>query len=51
MLHDILRTVEHAAIYRMVGAAMRGHNLPITLAIGAVIVVICVLFLRPRMRR
>lgn len=51
LLHEIIRTAEHTAIYRMVGVIMRGHSLPITLTIGAVIVVACMVLLRPRRAR
>jgi len=51
LLHEIVRTAEHAAIYRMIGAMMHEHDLSMTLLIGAVIVVGCVLLLRPRRSR
>jgi hypothetical protein len=51
IVSEIARIAEHAAIYRMVGAFLRGHSLPVTLAIGAAVVAVCVLVLRPRRAR
>ncbi len=50
IFHDIVRTIEHAAIYRTVGAAMRGHSLMATMLIGAGIILVCVLCLSVRRR-
>lgn len=50
LIHEIARTAEHAAIYRMVGALMRGHDLAATLAIGAIIVAVSLIVRRRRSR-